>query len=130
MSYTPVKIDDNLHSKMRDLAGPDRGAIQEEYRKAIEQHIARKTQEAMVRDTNLENYINERITRAENHLASMLGRTGMDTSMVLMGLLLFLEKYFSGKITREDLQEHLRKDAARYFSTAIQKDKADKISKE
>lgn len=126
MGYTPVKIDDHRHEKMKRLAGNKRGAITEEYRKAIDEYIARRTQESLIEDSYLEQFINTRVSKAEDHIASMLGRTGMDVSMTLMGLLLFLEKFFKGQVSREALQEQLRKDGARYFSTAIQKDKSSK----
>jgi len=46
--------------------------------------------------------------------------------MTLMGVVLFLEKLFVGKVTREEIQEKLRIDGARYFTSAIQKDKEEK----
>lgn len=118
---TQVKIDDHLHQKMKELAGPERGAIAEEYRIALANHIAAKTQENMIKDSGLETFINDRVSKAENHLAAMMGRTGMDTSMILMGLILLLEKLL--KVDRQNLQEKLRIDGARYFSNAVQKDR-------
>ena len=126
LSYTPVKIDDHRHEKMKQLAGNARGAIINEYRKAIDLYVENKTKENIILDSKIEEFISERVTKAENHLASMMGRTGMDVSMVLMGLILFLEKFFDGKVTREQIQEKLRKDGARYFTTAIKKDKDNK----
>ncbi len=123
MAYTQVKIDDILHEKMKQFAGQSNNSVVEEYRTAIKFYIEYQAKENLIADSRLESFINERIGKMENRLASMMGRTGMDTSMVLMGLLLFLEKYFNGKITREQLQEKLRTDGARYFSTAIKSDK-------
>lgn len=128
MGYTPVKIDDHRHAKMKEFAGNERGAIMEVYREAIDEYIARRTQDKMVEDSGIEQFINTRVGKMEDHLASMMGRTGMDVSMTLMGLILFLEKFFKGQFTREELQETLRKDGARYFSSAIQKDKDSKRS--
>lgn len=121
MSYTQVKIDDHLHQKMKKLAGSTKGAITEEYRVAITNHIAMKTQENIIKDTNLESYINDRITKAEKHLASMLARTGMDTSMNLMAAVILLSKLL--KVNEVEIQNELRKRGARYFANAIKKDK-------
>lgn len=126
MSYVPVKIDDFRHEKMKRIAGNDRGAIIKEYRNAIDFYIAYKTKETMIQDTGLESFINEKINKVENHLASMLARNGMDNAMSLMGLLIFLEKFFNGKYTREELQEKLRIEGARYFTGTVQKDKEKK----
>ena len=126
MDYIPVKIDSFRHEKMKQLAGTNHKTIVDEYRDAIDYYISHKTKEIMLQDTGLENYFNDKLNRMENHLASMLARTGMDTSMNLMGMILFLEKFFNEKYTREQLQEQLRKDGARYFATAIKKDKEEK----
>lgn len=121
MADAKVRIDDELHKKMKELAGNERGAITREYEEAIRNHIKYKTQENISRDSGLENYINERTTRLENHLASMMARTGMDTSMTLMGVIILLEKLL--KVDREALQNELRKQGAKYFSTAIKEDR-------
>ena len=126
MSFTMVRIDDFRHKKMKDLSGNSRGAVVNEYRKAIDFYISYRTQENMVMDTRLESYINERINKLDKHLSAMLARTGMDTSMNLMAMTMFLEKFFNGKYTREQLQEQLRRDGARYFSNVINKDREEK----
>lgn len=123
MSDAKVRIPYNLHNEMKALAGTNRGAIYQEYIEAISNHIKVKKQQKFLDDTELESFINDRIGKAENHLASMLGRTGMDVSMTLMGVILFLEKFFAGKVTREEIQEKLRIDGARYFTSAVQRDK-------
>lgn len=121
MSYSRVLIDDYLHDKMKELSGGRRGALIEEYREALTKHIAEKTQKNISRDSGLEEYINNRVAKAEDHLASMLGRTGMDVSMTLMGLLMLLEK--ASNLDKNELYRKIRIEGARYFSTAIQNDK-------
>lgn len=111
---------------MKKLAGNDRGAIIEEYRKAIDFYIASKSQESLLKDSQLENYINQRISRAENHLSSMMARTGMDVSMVFMGMIMLVERLSNGKYTKQELFELLRTEGARYFKTVVQKDKEEK----
>lgn len=114
-------VDDHLHEKMKQIAGKDRGALTNEYRIAITNHIKMRTQENISRDSGLENYINDRVGKLDKHLASMLARNGMDTSMVLMGMVLLLEKLL--KVDKEEIISQLRKDGAKYFSTAIKEDK-------
>lgn len=119
---THFRVDEAKHEKMKSIA-KKRGykKIQKVYDEAIDAYIKSVSQEIIKQDSGVELYVNKRITSAENHLASMLGRTGMDTSMVFMGLVMLLEK-----ITNEDRESLIRKlriEGARYFSTAIKKDK-------
>ncbi|MBU5486551.1 hypothetical protein KQI86_19900 [Clostridium sp. MSJ-11] len=122
MSDTHFRVKESQHIKMKEIA-KKKGVryVKDVYDEAIENYIREYTQESIVSDTNLELYINNRITKAEDHLASMLGRTGMDVSMVLMGLIMFLEK--ATNLTREELYRKLRVEGARYFSTSIKNDK-------
>lgn len=126
MADAKVRIEESLHSKMKELAGNKRGAIYEEYEIAIRKHIAEKTQENIQRDSGLEPFINKRIGRAEDHLASMLARNGMDTSMALMGIITLLEKLL--KVDRVVIQNELRKQGYRYFATNIKTDKEKKAN--
>lgn len=122
MSDTHFRVKESQHIKMKEIARKKgRRYVKDVYDEAIENYIKEYTQESISRDTSLENYLNNRITKAEDHLASMLGRTGMDVSMVLMGLIMFLEK--ATNLTREELYRKLRVEGARYFSTAIKNDK-------
>lgn len=120
MSYSSVKIDDNLHKAMKELAGDGKGAIIEEYRMAVSNHIAVKRQEQISRESGLLEEIFNRIDKLENHLAGMLGRTGMDVSMSLMGLIVLLEKLYKGEVSRASIQEQLRKEGAAYYTKKTQ----------
>lgn len=126
MAYTRVLIDEELHKKMKELAGPEKGAIINEYREAIKKHIEAKTQKNIIQDSGLDIYLNERLNKMDNHLGSMLGRTGIDVSMTLMGVIILLEKLT--KVDREKIQYELRKLGAKYFTTAIKEDKSNKAS--
>lgn len=117
------KIDPILHEKMKDIVkrkGAD-ATLYDEYNLAIKNHIAMVMEEELLKDSKIEEIISNEIKKVDKHLSSMLGRTGMDVSMVLMGLILFLEKTL--KVDREQIQEKLRRDGARYFTAAIQNDK-------
>lgn len=120
-----AKVDHDIHIKMKELAERNKNSIVGEYRKALNFYISYSYKEIVLEDSKLETYLNDKLNKMENHLASMLARTGMDTSMNLMALIMFLEKFFNGKYTREQLQDQLRRDGARYFATAIKKDKED-----
>lgn len=110
-----ILMDEDLHEKMRALAKKRGVNIIDEYRVAINSHIKERVNEEIARDSGLEIYIDQRITKVDKHLASMMARTGMDTSMVLMGLILLLEKLL--KVERTELMDMLRKEGARYFSS-------------
>lgn len=116
LDSTNVRIPDYLHNVMKELAGSKRGAINKEYLEAIKNHIALKKQEELKRHSNIIDDISNRIEKAENHLASMLGRTGMDTSIVLMGIVELLEKLYAGNKSRVDIQNELRKLGALYYT--------------
>lgn len=124
MSDTHFRVSQSDHEKMKELSVKNGTNIREEYDKAIRDHIKYSTQEGLIRDSNIEVIINERVTKLDNHLASMLGRTGMDVSMTLMGMIILLEKLL--KLDRKIIQDELRKQGARYFSTAIKEDKEKK----
>lgn len=119
---THFRISSHKHEKMKQLSKMSGETLIQTYEKAIDHYIELKTQENIVMDSNLEVFINNRISKAEDHLASMLGRTGMDTSMVLTGLVLLLENIMKN-VSKEEIYHKLRKDGANYFSNAIRKDK-------
>lgn len=110
-----ILMDEDLHEKMRALAKKRGVNIIDEYRVAINNHIKLRTNEEIARDSGLEVYIDQRITKVDKHLASMMARTGMDVSMVLMGLVFLLEQLT--KTDREELMIMLRKEGARYFTS-------------
>lgn len=120
--YDRVLIDSVLHEKMKSLAKEENVSIIDEYREALKEHIRIKTSEKVARDSGLEVYINERITNMDKHLASMMARTGMDASMILMANVMLLENLF--KMERKELMGKLRKDGAKYFTAAVKEDKS------
>lgn len=124
MADTHFRVGEHLHEEMKSLAAKNGTSLREEYERAIRDHIKYSTQENLKRDSGLEIYINERITRLDNHITGMMGRTGMDVSMTLMGLITLLEKLL--KVPREDIQELLKRQGAAYFSSAIKREKEDR----
>ena len=114
MNYVGVRIDDIRHERMKELAKLSGRTIIDEYRLAIDDHISRTSQELLEEDTQLEIFINNRIKKTEDRLAAMLARNGMDTSIILMGLLRMLSNLTG--IDKKDIYNQLRKEAAPYFS--------------
>lgn len=129
MSDTHFRVSSQYHEKMKEIAIKRGTTIREEYNKAIRDHIKYSEQEIIVMDSELEVYINKRIKKAEDHLASMMGRTGMDTSMTLMGIIRLLDKLLVG-VDREKIMLELRKEGAIYFKNAIKSDKENENTKE
>lgn len=111
---TTTKVDSVLHEKMKELAKKNRRSLFDEYTEAISKHVANEKQDEFFKDSKLERLLDEKVSRIDKHLASMLGRNGMDTSMILMGLIYFLENHF--KESRETIFEVLKKDGARYYT--------------
>lgn len=130
MAYAMTRVNAATHEKMKDLAKQNGNTIIGEYERALDMYITSSYKEILLENSKLETFLNEKINKMENHLASMLARTGMDTSMNLMAMIIFLEKFFNGKYTRDQLQDQLRREGARYFSNAIRKDKDAKKEKE
>ena len=122
-----MRVSEALHQKMKEQSLKSGRNIREEYEVAIKNHLKNAAEKEIIMDSELEEYINKRIEKAENHITSMLGRTGMDTSMNLMGVLILLEKLL--KVDRKTIQDELRVQGAKYFSTAIKSDKNEKNKK-
>ncbi len=119
MKTTQIKMDTSRHVRMKELAEKNNRNIIDEYREAIDNHIMRMAQEEILDNSKIETIINERVKKAEDRIAGMLGRTGMDTSIVVMGLIDFLAKFF--KIDRKELYDDLRKRAAQYYTRPYKK---------
>lgn len=124
MSDTHVRVNDAIHEKMKEISKKEDRHITEQYDIALRYFIKNYEKNQLIQDSGMEIYINERISKAENHLSSMIARTGMDTSMVLMGLIVLLEKLL--KVDEKDIMYDLRNEGAKYFTTAIQHDKESK----
>lgn len=109
------RIDDRLHERMKQLVKMKNGrSLAEEYRQAIEHWITQETQNILLADSQIINSIEYRITKAEERLARMNGRTGMDVSIVLTGILHLLAKQHG--VTEKQIYEELRPIAAANFS--------------
>lgn len=121
MSYERVLIDTMLHEKMKDIARKKDSKIIDIYREALRGYTTKTTQEIMLTDSNLEGIFNQRIGKAEDHLASMLARTGMDVSMILMAFVYFFEQ--TTEMSRKEITEMFRKDGSEYFLNVIKKDR-------
>lgn len=117
MSQMPVKVDKHRHTKMKELAAKKGRTIQDTYREAIDQYLANETQEIILADSQIERIMNERLARFENRLAAMMGRTGMDVSIILMSLMPMLEKAYGKK--RNEIYNESRRAAAEYFSKPL-----------
>lgn len=114
-----VKIPSVLHEKMKSVTKLKNSTLQDCYIEAVEKYLKEAYQEQVLEITHADRLIKDEFKKIDRHLSSMLGRTGMDVSMILMGLCLFLRDYFtaSGEEPPEidNILETLRKDGARYF---------------
>ncbi|WP_213428495.1 MULTISPECIES: hypothetical protein [Paenibacillus] len=115
MSTSTVRIDDHLHAKMKDLAArKGTSSIAEEYRQALEHWVAQEAQNILLADSQILSRLEDRITKTEERLARMNGRTGMDVAVVLTGILNLLAKQHG--VTEKQIYEELRPIAASHFS--------------
>lgn len=128
MADTQVRIPTHLHNSMKNIAEGNNESIRSVYEKALRLYIEKEAQEELLRESNLEYIINNRISKTEEliiksveRLASLEARVGIDNSMSLIGTMILMEKLF--KMDRKIIQDDLRKQGALYFSTAIKEDK-------
>lgn len=128
MADTQVRIPTHLHNRMKNIAEGNNESIRSVYEKAIRLYIEKEAQEELLRESNLEYIINNRISKTEEliiksveRLAALEARVGIDNSMSLIGTMILMEKLF--KMDRKIIQDDLRKQGALYFSTAIKEDK-------
>lgn len=114
-----VKIPSILHEKMKNVTRLKNTTLQDCYIEAVTKYLKEVYQEHVLEVTFVDRLIKDEFRKMDRHLSSMLGRTGMDVSMVLMGMCLFLRDYFteSGENPPaiDDVLETLRKEGAKYF---------------
>lgn len=128
MADTQVRMANHIHEKVKSIAEKKNITIKEVYEEAMNRYIQAEAQEDLLRETDIERIINNRISKTEEQinrsverLAALEARVGIDNSMSLMGIIVLLEKLL--KLDRENIQNELRKQGALYFSAAIKEDK-------
>lgn len=131
MADTQVRMSNHIHEKVKSIAGKRNVSIKEIYEEALTRYIEAEAQEEILRETHIEEIVNNRISKTEDlinksveRLASLEARVGIDNSMALMGVIVLLEKLL--KLDRKDIQNELRKQGVTYFSTATKEDKNNK----
>ncbi|EAK0771674.1 MAG: hypothetical protein ACLTA9_13685 [Clostridium saudiense] len=131
MADTQVRMANHIHEKVKAIAGKRNVSIKEIYEEALTRYIEAEAQEEILRETHIEEIVNNRISKTEDlinksveRLASLEARVGIDNSMALMGVIVLLEKLL--KLDRKDIQNELRKQGVTYFSTATKEDKNNK----
>lgn len=128
MADTQVRMANHIHEKVKSIAEKKNITIKEVYEEAMKRYIQAEAQEDLLRETDIERIINNRISKTEEQinrsverLAALEARVGIDNSMSLMGIIVLLEKLL--KLDRESIQNELRKQGVLYFSTATKEDK-------
>ena len=131
MADTQVRMANHIHEKVKAIAGKRNVSIKEIYEEALTRYIEAEAQEEILRETHIEEILNNRISKTEDlinksveRLANLEARVGIDNSMTLMGVIVLLEKLL--KLKKEDIQNELRKQGVTYFSTATKEDKNNK----
>lgn len=131
MADTQVRMANHIHEKVKAIAGKRNVSIKEIYEEALTRYVEAEAQEEILRETHIEEILNNRISKTEDlinksveRLASLEARVGIDNSMALMGVIVLLEKLL--KLDRKDIQNELRKQGVTYFSTATKEDKNNK----
>ena len=99
MADTQVRMANHIHEKVKAIAGKRNVSIKEIYEEALTRYIEAEAQEEILRETHIEEILNNRISKTEDlinksveRLASLEARVGIDNSMTLMGVIVLLEK--------------------------------------
>lgn len=131
MSSTHVRVNERIHSEIKDIAKKQNRGIQEVTEELISLSLKQYHSEELLRQTDIERIVNNRIgkieeqlNRSTERLASLMARIGIDNSMGLMADIVLLEKLL--KLDRKDIQNELRKQGSTYFSNAVKEDKDNK----
>ncbi|MGL5381750.1 hypothetical protein [Clostridium sp.] len=114
MGETHARVSEALHEKMKSISKQKGTKIKEEYDAALQEYIQRFEEKKVLQDSELEKMLDEKLAKVDSHLSSMLGRTGLDASMILVGLAYFLEDYYEKDIA--DIFNRLRTDGVDYFT--------------
>ena len=126
MADTQVRMANHIHEKVKAIAGKRNVSIKEIYEEALTRYIEAEAQEEILRETHIEEILNNRISKTEDlinksveRLASLEARVGIDNSMTLMGVIVLLEKLL--KLKKEDIQNELRKQGVIIFFNSNQR---------
>lgn len=109
-----IKINDRLHQRMKKIAEREGLNLKDSYENAIEEYIQRKEEKELLIYSELEKMLDERFAKIDKHFSSMLGRTGLDMSMNLIGMVYLLENYFEKDAA--EIFNTLRKDGMDYYT--------------
>jgi hypothetical protein len=109
-----VKINPKLHEQMKQLTQINGSNLTEEYEKAIENHLQDKAQKSLLKESNLESLLDEKLSKIDKHLASMIAKTGIDVAMTLLGVVYLNEAQY--KTDKEKIIKLLREDGAKYYT--------------
>lgn len=116
-----IKINSNLHERMKKFCNQNDKKIGEEYEKAISIYLETNDKNELSKISLLDDVLEKYFSKLDKHLSSMMAKNGIDTSIILIGLLRFLSNEYEqpAKI----LLESLKKDGIKYFTN-----KEDEIS--
>lgn len=131
--YDKQSIPSPLHAKMKELAKLNNRPIIREYEEALEQWIAQQKQDIILADSKLDKIVLERLMLMEERLNGIIedrviplqARYGMDTAIVLMGVLRLLSNIENHKGNESDpygvneIYNSLRPVASKYFSRPL-----------
>jgi aspartokinase len=123
-----IKLSPILYDKVSDIVKKENNkgntiTIYSEVNNAVEKYVAEYNQEEIINTSKIEQLLEEKISKHDKHIASMLGRTGIDVAMILIGISDILIRFYkdddefkSAELSVQDIIKVLRTDGVRYFS--------------
>jgi len=109
-----VKVDNDLHEKMKKLSKKGRRLLIEEYEIAIKEHIQKHEEKELLKDSQLDEIMRKYYDKLDKHLSSMVAANGLKTSTILAGLIRFFETYY--EVDGSVLYEQMRKEGLDIFT--------------
>lgn len=112
MKTAAVKISEDRHQKMREVAKKKNRTITEVYEEAIDNYLTGTYQDMILADSKVEQIITTELNKGVNRLAAMLNSNNIDTSTILMAVMHLNSHIF--ETDRNEIYQAYRKEGAAY----------------
>lgn len=91
-SVTNLRIKKSLDSKITEISAKTGRTKTEIYEEAVLSYIEREAEEQLLRDSKIEEMINQKLGNIDKHLSSMLGQVSKDLALVYCTNVFTLQK--------------------------------------
>jgi hypothetical protein len=118
-----IKIAPHLYDQISDVVKKEKNkgnntTIYEEVNRAVENYTTAYNQDDLIANSKLALLLDQKLTKHDKHIASMLGRTGVDVSMALIGIANILIELYGDEVEVKvtDVLKNLRSEGVSYYT--------------